>query len=476
MTAPAGETKITKTAPLRRRLPLAVIVFLAAFAIRYAATPLAVGDTGALVAGARAFGTCWSDGSLGWCPQASIFAPLQYLPTLTLINFHLNDPQVLQGLVMINLAAFVGTVALAWYLFADVSRSLASLAVVFVLSGPLLWYAGTSFAESLATFLMVALAVALVRRAHWAVILLLTFAACITKDVAAPFVVVLVVVGLLAGPGRPSLRDARGRMIAAAAGLAAGVGFVAASNLARWTTLTNQGYANPEYRVPGLGLRAELSVALWWSPAGGVVPFWPLAAVLVVVVALVAVVHLRTPGSMARAWPHLALVGSLIVLTVGLGGWYAPFGWIAWGPRLMLPVLTATLLLGISVCRDDIQRWFGRPRARRVVVAGIGAVVITCAVPHVAASLDSSAYLGSRDEPKNVCVDGQSIVTVDADSYFRCLEWVVWKSEPAGLHASSNLDYPPAIVGLFALFAFALWTLVAEIAMGSRVYREADSP
>jgi hypothetical protein len=43
--------------------------------------------------------------------------------------------------------------------------------------------------------------------------------------------------------------------------------------------------------------------------------------------------------------PARLLALLLLGLTAGLSSWYAPHGWIAWGPRLLLPWLPATVYL-----------------------------------------------------------------------------------------------------------------------------------
>ena len=140
------------------------------------------------------------------------------------------------------------------------------------------------------------------------------------------------------------------------AGVLAGVAASCAFNWFRYHQLTNYTYSHSFEQVPGLGRRVGLSVALWLAPNGGVALFWLLAAAVAVgLVVLVATSLRRRPVSAARILPASALVISLLFLTGTLASWFAPFGWEAWGPRLMLPALPAIILIALVVYVEDVQ-------------------------------------------------------------------------------------------------------------------------
>ena len=58
----------------------------------------------------------------------------------------------------------------------------------------------------------------------------------------------------------------------------------------------------------------------------------------------------------------IGIVLVLAALTFGLSGWWAPFGWIAWGPRLLLPWIPACLLILLRAYPGEalVWGWLGR--------------------------------------------------------------------------------------------------------------------
>jgi hypothetical protein len=162
-----------------------------------------------------------------------------------------------------------------------------------------------------------------------------------------------------------------------------------------------------------------LAVAVWIAPNAGLAIFWPLAGLLVIGLVVWTV---RARGIRARL-PGLALILALLILTGTLASWYAPFGWLAWGPRLMLPVLPAVALtiLVLYVERLDgvILRLLGTwPRA---AVAGLA--VIALALPQVNVLHDGAAAF-QIFSPDATCPSFPG--PTDPSAYYRCLDNSAW--------------------------------------------------
>jgi hypothetical protein len=81
----------------------------------------------------------------------------------------------------------------------------------------------------------------------------------------------------------------------------------------------------------------EFFTATWFSPNGGVVVFWGAA--------LYGIVWLlrRFDLVISRTGAVVAFAAAL-AYSVVLSCWWAPFGWDAWGDRLMIPVMLATVI------------------------------------------------------------------------------------------------------------------------------------
>ena len=156
----------------------------------------------------------------------------------------------------------------------------------------------------------------------------------ITKEFAPP---VLMALGLIAiFSGQVPRTQIGKRLTAVAIGSLIAVVANASFNVLRFGVPYNQILLDP--LSPSAALRAA-DFLCGARPNGGLLFFWAsFVAVLVSVV-----VH--DWRSLAAKAPVYWVVCVLAALTFGLSGWWAPFGWIAWGPRLLLPWIPACLLI-----------------------------------------------------------------------------------------------------------------------------------
>jgi hypothetical protein len=89
----------------------------------------------------------------------------------------------------------------------------------------------------------------------------------------------------------------------------------------------------------------EFLAATWFSPNGGVVVFWGGALYATVwLLRRFDLVILRT-----GAFVSFAVV---LAYSVVLSCWWAPFGWDAWGDRLMIPAMLGTVICLIATVRE----------------------------------------------------------------------------------------------------------------------------
>ena len=82
------------------------------------------------------------------------------------------------------------------------------------------------------------------------------------------------------------------------------------------------------HRSPGTDIRISNLLSLLFSPHGGLLSFWGLSCVFL----LLALNH-----SYKRFYASVLMV--TVFTLVGLSGWWAPFGWNAWGSRLTIPMM-----------------------------------------------------------------------------------------------------------------------------------------
>jgi hypothetical protein len=362
--------------PLLLRASLAVLALLTLR--QWAVHPGLEGDTFALVKGAQSLLAC---GLHSPCPGAQHFPLFQHLLAMPLLQVGLSVEMVVKALAALSLVAWVA-------LFMEIKGPLAR-AVLF--TGPLWVYATSSFGEMAAALLTVCFVRGALEgnRRQIATYGLL---AGITKEIAWPFLLALGLWTL-----RKRLRSHGGAL---AAGLGAAIASNALFNSWRFGSFQNTFLLQPHFQTPDLATHASFTAGLWLSPNGGWVVFWPAFAVLVVLA-------LRDPAKRATTIVVLAL---LDLLTLGLGRWFAPMGWVAWGPRLLLPWIPAFILLLGDVAWPRRQ-WVWTP-------------ALAIGTAHIV-SLMSFAPKDRLFDPTPECPSPVAI-EASAHAYYNCIRHLTW--------------------------------------------------
>jgi hypothetical protein len=438
----------------QHRSAVAVIVavtLLVAFWVEHAPNT-AGGDTVTLVHGARVAVRCIEHGTLERCgrrepkpplPQPSTavgFYPLmQYLPAGAMIALGASDRQTLTGLALISAAAFIGLLAL----FLVVARrrgspGTAAVLILVALTGPLLWYGDSTFGEMLAAFLTALFVVVVLLRPRWYVIAFALLAAGMTRETAVPFLVALGLIALYGCTPRP--QRARSQLIGLGVGAALSLGTTALFNVFRFGELGNADYLQSAYQTPGIRLKLEYFGALLAAPNGGLLVFWPVAAVVLIGVGVIgvhALVKRRSPGEW---WPALALVLVFVGIVAGLASWFSPFGWFAWGPRLALPWIPALVLLALVAYSPVLIPALATTTRTRLRMTATVVVVTALALPHVGVLWRQEAYSDLFLTADRPCVP--------IDRLFNppCLLSRAWDRPPVLAQAYRGFTHPPGIL------------------------------
>ena len=441
-------------------------------------TPGLSGDSIALVHGAHTISHCIAHGVLAGCDhQASWtgfegvstdvyhgviegdvgpYPIFQYVPALILEHLGFGDFSVFRGLELISTVSVCVVVVFAALLAAQTGRRWApALVVLLVTTSPLLFYAGQTFGEGLAAALVMLSLGACLRRWPALVVGLFAFSACVTKETAPPLVALLGFAALLATPIAASpLR--RGHWVGLAGGVIAGAAANVLFNVFRYDQLSNFTYGHSYDRVPGLIRKLEFAGDVWIAPNGGLVMFWLVAGLLV----LALIVFTARASGLRDRLPGLALIAALLVLTGVLADWYSPFGWQAWGPRLMLPVLPSVTLAIVILTLDRLEpvlRWvFGS--ALRI---GIGAMsLVVLALPEINV-LHAPDVVGSIFTPDEVCPTSPSVI--DTQYYYHCIAHQAWGRHWLPLASYRALAHPWGVA--FAVSFAVIW-LALLLAIG----------
>jgi hypothetical protein len=422
--------------------------------------PRVEGDTVQLVLGALRGLRCLGAGA-GSCPDLSYFPALQYLPSALLLSAGASPGEAMRGLVWLNLAAWLGTGAL---LALGLRRARGGWAAALALTAWLgsygLAYANSSFGEVLTGLLALAFTIGCARAWPWAIVGLLGLLAALGKETAPPFLALLGAAALL-----PRwVRDVEARrlpwrgplaLLLAAGG---GAGVNALFNLWRYGWAYNDFLLQPILRAPGGAQWLSAFGALWGSPNGGLLLFAPLTVAIVLGAGLWALGRAarRQDGGWASA-PAIGALAVLVGMTVGLGSWYSPFGWWAWGPRLVLPWLPSCLYLALTAPLP-LERPFARVLTGRAGFALVAALLGAAVTLHAAALANPAAYLAHfTDNP--AC--GVVIIQQDPIGFFDYLSCLMWGTDRLllgrMLRAALEPAALPAVIAAALLQVALLW-------------------
>jgi hypothetical protein len=436
-----------------------------------AKAPSVHGDTAVLVRGSAVANHCLAHGQFVDCDAwfkkhptndsivgVSSYPLFQYLPSMTLRAAGLSLESTLRVLVALNALSLVAIGVLAWLTLRRHSPPLwAPLVAVALVASPLLWYGKVAFGEELAAALILAAVAAAIFEVSPVWLGVLVVVASITKETNPPFVFALVAVCLLA---RGVAGDTRRRNRLLAAIIGAGIGFAlnAGFNIFRYGVPRNVDYTRPSLYAPNVTTATKVFGAEWFAPNGGLVWWWPLAPALILTVAIIVIVR-KEPWTRPRlAAPFVALLffGQLLLLA----WWWSPFGWITWGPRLVIPMtpalLVAVCVLGAPYATKPMARFL-----RSVWLFPVALVAIVIGLPQ-AVALNYGLALTKFFGPKlSGCADGR--ITTNRPLYYRCMLETAWSKQPyllrqgmRGIEGAVGWAAAIAFVGTaVALFALA---------------------
>lgn len=347
--------------------------------LRGSAHDWTTGDTKVLIAGMGAITRCWRDGV--HCNGISKFALLQQIPAYALDLLGMRGSALIGALVWLNAISVVGLISatVAWA-HRRAGLPLAVIGGLLMTCGMLLTYSAQSFGEALAAAAFGGLSLAALRKdrvSRW--LLLFALLATISKETAAPFAFLLGIAAIgLSGAGFAVVRRAAIHLtIGVAVGELLNVGF----NLFRFGTIYNPIYL-AEARAPS-SMWVSNGVGMLISPNAGIAWFWPGAAIAMVLLVLAAA-RPGLPGFAGRRirWSAIAGLVVLAVMIASLADWWAPFGWYAWGPRLLMPIAAGTTVLSLALIEMHPLRrtWMSRPGAATLAIVCCLALLPTVGV------------------------------------------------------------------------------------------------
>jgi hypothetical protein len=439
----------------------AVALLVAVLAVRQADRGgIVTSDTLRLLDSVGAVDACLEAGD--WRCHAGVdkWPLLQHVPGVALKRLGRSRAEVGNDLVLLNGLATIGMLIVLWLVTRREPPPIRAIALLGALVSPLLWYAATGFGEPLAAFFTLLAVAGVLRSWPLALVLAAAFFAGISKEVAPPFVALLALAaGAVAGNWRSRAA------LAACAGAALGLVVNGLFNQFRYGSFSNVVYTDPDYRVHDLARQGDAALAQLVSPNAGILWFWPVAAAVLVIAAVAAVRRLRADRHDRGALGIAAALAALALLIVSFSAWWSPYGWSAYGARLVVPWLPAVALVALIGARETVERVAARVLRRTWAAVGVAAVALAFGLPALGMHLEPVTPVSYLSEPKTACLIPrveERVAAGDAavrEQHLHCLSDGAWRTRPVMLEGFRPLD--GANLAIAALFGIAIGALVA---------------
>ena len=404
-------------------LSLLVVVIADVF-WRTLVTPLRETDTAHLVERARYIVSCWQ-GNATTCKKISYFSLLQHIPTLAFLELGVAMDDILHILALISSCFYLFLFTESWsHLYKRPQIWL--LFVLLLLFSPLGHYAQSSFSEMWCAGLLMWLFCSALGKRHPIFLFLAASLIGISKETG-PVLLVGLALLLVWAKGNSSWKTILiPTLLGAGFAYSANAGF----NFFRVGSLSNAIYSLAYLRVPTLEQHGKFLLATWFSPQGGVLFFWPLAFVLLLGSIPASIQHPNPHrwGIFRLATPAFLSALCLLTISAGLAGWFAPFGWLAWGNRLLLPWMVPLCFL-LLVDKGDyfLERYRHLPIFWKLLLVGTCMVLV---IPHILVGQEARLF-STIFEPTQTCPRRPSVSEGSMAYYYACVNSYLWPEKIA---------------------------------------------
>jgi len=369
---------------------------------------------------------------------------LQFLPALPLAAWGLKNLWIVRALVFLNFISFLGLLAFFRKGLRAQSKQFQMLGVLVLLGSPLIYYGRNSFSEMLGAFVILGFTWACLESKNWKSILLFAILSAITKDTSFPFLFVLAVI---------AAKTTQVRIIALlGCSLGAIVNF--SFNFFKFGSLFDEGLTRPIHLVQDLATQVKFAFALWLSPAGGFLFFW-----FSFVFVLVFVTYRQWNGK--RRGVLLGIFAVLFGLTAGFSRWWSPFGWIALGPRLMLPWIPSIILIIFYYFPSSIEEIIFYVRKFQKSQVALSFFVWVAFLPPFIPVVHPGA-LAILLNPPQQCAGFHP--AQDVAHYYACSDLVMWPKFAMPLLQLYLAVLPPEFLLAAILYFLLIFKMLHQIA------------
>lgn len=341
---------------LKKNYLLYLSLFFLISLIMSVSPTLEQGDTLALLNGVDAAIKCIDSKELYNCKENIIHFPIfQYLIGYPLKKIGFNSQEILKVFIHISSITFLASLVCYYrvgYKYAGQNGGI--LSILLILSGYLTWYSRSTFNESAAFFLFTYLVYLIIMDGSLYKLLLTILLCVITKEVAAPIIIYILLITFLFKHGsidKGYIKLLKLNIILVIP-ILIGVLINTLFNYLRFGVFYNKFNVDP-ILMANLKDTILNFIYLFVSPNSGLIFVWTSLFFLIVLEGLIL---LKSNDYFKKLLFWIILLGIAFV-NLGLAKWFSPFGWVTWGPRLTLPYLGGFVLLMVTISIKDISTY-----------------------------------------------------------------------------------------------------------------------
>lgn len=396
----------------------ALLIFTLFFSIIFVlASPhfFVSGDTIVLINSVKTIVTCLQDKKYDFCPNISHFPLSQHILGLTFYKLGASLDQLMSGFKYLNIFAWFTGLLIPLFWWKSPSRHIHLLIYFTVyLSSPLWWYGNTSFNEIVSSTLVSLFFMSMMYGTYLPGIT--TFLVILTKEINLAYILfwTAIVLYIRYKKGESNIKST---LVSSVFGSLVGLVFQVLFNLWRFDSFFNKDLLVPLFRTPTWDIKFNYFFAQWLAPNVGIFFFWPAFIALLILFFF----HRAS----AINWIIRGAVALFFIsITFGFASWFAPFGWIAYGHRLIIPWIPGVTLFILYALSDNIILILKKTASVSFLPHLVKSYIILFAIPSIVI-LFSIGGINSFFAFDNEC-PRTAILQLDTKFYFDCIQHYAW--------------------------------------------------
>lgn len=295
----------------------------------FLALPVVTGDTAELIKGSTQFFECLKTQDETSCSELERFGFTPHLISALLLHIYPNSDVVI---VLWSILSFISFLILIfilkyYYYSKEIPLSTSNTFFIGTIFSPIIAYSVYSFSESFFILISIISFMLLIQKKYYLASLLSIFTIAY-KDNSFLILVPLSIAILLLN------KEGVKTYLIISIGWLTGLFLSIYFNILRFEVLENTAHIEGNV-VFNFIFNFNNFIGVWLSPSGGALGYFFILPLILIITYIAKVKKFNFLDRLGS----LLILSSVFLTTLNLAFWYSPFGWIAWGPRLILPSL-----------------------------------------------------------------------------------------------------------------------------------------